>query len=101
MMSGLDLAYFADFRVDYGSGGGYPWVIRLETEHTCDTVEELHRSQDRIAGILVHVPAPWEVESLYYSDLPSVPSLSVRRKASQRSANGTIYMQTIYGTTVP
>lgn len=96
MIAGLDLADFADFRVHYGHGGGYPWLIRLETEHTCHTVEELHSAQDRISAVLRHVPATWEIESLYY-DGATVPSLTVRRAASQNSPNGTLYIQVEYG----
>jgi hypothetical protein len=98
MLSASDLARLSDFRVHYGHGRGYPWVIRLEIEGICRTISELHGTHARI-GIdgWFNIPAPKQIESLYSPDGATVPSLGVRQTFSQRSPNGPFYARTEYG----
>ena len=74
------LSWLNAYRVHYGLGRGigYRWVVRLVTDETCHSVEQLHQSQSLIMEITRNLPAPWEVESLYCPSGFNVPKFRVR-----------------------
>jgi hypothetical protein len=93
----VPLALVRDYRVHSGraQGIGYPWIVRFVADETCETVQHLHRAQDRIIEITRNVPAPWEAESFYYPANSTEPMFSVRVSMVE-SANGHKELRCVY-----
>ena len=80
--------FLGEYVIHYGVGRGigYAWVMRFVVHENCESVQGLHRSQTRIMEITRNLPAPWEVESLYYPSGSTAPKFSVRTTMTESSS---------------